>query len=1156
MKRILQKIIGSAVAVLLAIVGLVATSSEGDALAGSSFKPGLIISDTVFFDYGTMSAAKIQSFLESKVSVCTDNDGGPKCLRNYTETVVGSVAIKSNLHDYALRLCDTVPPSTEPIAASTIIYQVAVACKINPQVLLVTLQKEQGLVGAADPTTYMYKAAMGYGCPDSAPQVCGQDSNKTSRLFWQLYRAAWQMKYYGHPSSKIKYYKPGAVHNILFNPKSSCGKKAVYIESQATANLYYYTPYQPNTAALNNLGGTGDSCSAYGNRNFWRYFWSWFGSPTAGVNIIRSSATPDGPIFLVNLEANVRYRIPSGDVLADYKPLGSVGAHSNTFVQSFTDGGDLGSIVADKAGNRYLVSFGSKYKLTDAAQATALGLNWSTAPVLTDPQITTIPTLVFAKSQTTGKVYLLQGSTRAPVENAELLKALSIMGPTSIVKDAFLDRFTLVSAVNELVQDSAGIRYDLQNGQKILVPTSALATSIGRQWNSATVIATAALAKIPTAAFISGPTANSKYFLSGGTKHLASASMSSAMANFGSTAKVTTDYINRFTTGVALSSLLKTETETWFISGNQRFRITPAQATAIGQDFSTAVLASTAQIATIPAPILMKASATGVTNLIDDYTNLYPLATSELSNYANLGPTGVVPAAYLNAFTVKTDPGRFVNCSDGQHYYLVGTKRYRIADAAAAKAIAPTIFTEADVFGSLPNLTTAELSNYAVGSTTSYVTTLINSATGNFIIENGRRRQILDNTSLTAAFAMVPPVSVLPATNFSNLPLGNPILTDNTILKNSSNDTYGIYSAGTYYPIPTALYTDVKAAAAWRFTRSSGVLSGESISKLNQGSPISPFVLIGNNGYILTSRGKQPISEIRNIVPNPQVLPSALNARIENSSEPALNTPLVVRASSATAPAYLVGNGVKRQTLDAGETTAVLPMVANSNVQIWPQAAIDAIASGAMLVAPGSVVKVKESGRIYLIDGLGKGLRISTEIAKAFGASTPKVVKQTQLGGYKTTGTLDWQKVVCGSSTYVVDSGALVKVDANAVNHWPGVGAALDPKTCIRLAPNANSVGTLLAFGTQKYKLVDKKLRLIRTPAEFTELSAGQTAPAVFSSQMISAIPKGNPTSYLVVKRDSLSAIAAKFKTTSASIRSLNQLTTDRLSVGQVLRLP
>jgi uncharacterized protein with LGFP repeats len=52
----------------------------------------------------------------------------------------------------------------------------------------------------------------------------------------------------------------------------------VFIYNQATAGLYNYTPYQPNAAALRAGYGSGDDCSAYGNRNFYSYFTDWFGS--------------------------------------------------------------------------------------------------------------------------------------------------------------------------------------------------------------------------------------------------------------------------------------------------------------------------------------------------------------------------------------------------------------------------------------------------------------------------------------------------------------------------------------------------------------------------------------------------------------------------------------------------------------------------------------------------------------------------------------------------------------------------------------------------------------------------------------------------------------------------------------------------------------
>ncbi|HEU5187047.1 MAG TPA: hypothetical protein VFT87_00945, partial [Candidatus Saccharimonadales bacterium] len=69
----------------------------------------------------------------------------------------------------------------------------------------------------------------------------------------------------------------GRNNSVRFNPQTVCGSSTVYIENTATASLYNYTPYQPNQAALNNLYGTGDACSAYGNRNFWRDFNNWFG---------------------------------------------------------------------------------------------------------------------------------------------------------------------------------------------------------------------------------------------------------------------------------------------------------------------------------------------------------------------------------------------------------------------------------------------------------------------------------------------------------------------------------------------------------------------------------------------------------------------------------------------------------------------------------------------------------------------------------------------------------------------------------------------------------------------------------------------------------------------------------------------------------------
>ena len=77
----------SAVLVLsLSVVGLVAIPSEQEpaaALNGSMFNPGEIISDSVFYDFGTMSVADIQRFLDGRLSACRAAADRPGCLKDY-----------------------------------------------------------------------------------------------------------------------------------------------------------------------------------------------------------------------------------------------------------------------------------------------------------------------------------------------------------------------------------------------------------------------------------------------------------------------------------------------------------------------------------------------------------------------------------------------------------------------------------------------------------------------------------------------------------------------------------------------------------------------------------------------------------------------------------------------------------------------------------------------------------------------------------------------------------------------------------------------------------------------------------------------------------------------------------------------------------------
>ena len=240
-------------------------ATQAAAITGADFDPGYIISDYLFYNSGAMTQAQIQTFLDGK---CSTNN----CIDNVKTTTATRAATN---------MCPSTYTGASNETTAAIIYKVQRACGISAKVILVTLQKEQGLVTLQNPTALKLRKAMGYGCPDTS--VC---DSKYYGLFNQIYSAASQLKRYGlrtndNLSFRTKY-QIGIAYNIALHPSASCGTKKVTVRNKATTALYYYTPYTPNAQALANLGGTGNSCSSYGNRNFWRYYNSWFGSTLLG----------------------------------------------------------------------------------------------------------------------------------------------------------------------------------------------------------------------------------------------------------------------------------------------------------------------------------------------------------------------------------------------------------------------------------------------------------------------------------------------------------------------------------------------------------------------------------------------------------------------------------------------------------------------------------------------------------------------------------------------------------------------------------------------------------------------------------------------------------------------------------------------------------
>ena len=480
--------------IVAALVPISVAPLQAQAVAINNFSPGRIIDDSIFFNPSFMDASQIQAFLNAKTPTC-DTDGSQSKSYYYNadsgrindsrdQYVTTSRAVYGNrydnwrvtnslpargasapficLKDYRMdvpsRPADSYCPGSIIAGnktAAQIIDDTAKACNINPAVLLVLLQKEQSLVTDDWPWGRQYEAATGYKCPDTAP--CDP---AFAGLFSQVYYGARQFQLYAKNPGNYNY-RSGVTRAIQYNPDTSCGSSDVYIETQATAGLYNYTPYQPNQAALSAQRGTTVHCGAYGNLNFWRLFNDWFGTTITGAYpspLYRSETS--GMIYAV-VDAK-KYYIPSYDILVAYGfhtfPIANV---SDSYLSGFSTGTTLTNIGRkeyDPNGAIFLFDDGKHYQIKDPDQCTQWGIdcfNPNVAKVLPnvlmDRYITGagfLPTSV--KNQ--GTTFLLENGKKRPVvgpltnqifSSAPFFKDINVTQPLgkALIDDRYITKF-------------------------------------------------------------------------------------------------------------------------------------------------------------------------------------------------------------------------------------------------------------------------------------------------------------------------------------------------------------------------------------------------------------------------------------------------------------------------------------------------------------------------------------------------------------------------------------------------------------------------------------------------------------------------------------------------------------------------------------------
>ncbi len=272
-----QKLLAIIAIIILSAIPLRTFAQED---INPSFNPSKLIDDKVFSDTQTFGGPDgIQKFLETKNSILANTS--PDFLAKLKEP--GIALLKESLDD-------PHPKAGHLRTAAEIIWDAAQSSGLNPQVILVTLNKEQSLItgrhnDSADQIQKALDFAMGFGCPDSG----GCDSSFIG-FYFQLfgnYDAAGN-RYLGAAKSLMKSFTtPGGrgpavngapakvgdtitLANTLGGYSGVQAQQTIILSNAATAALYRYTPHVFN-----------------GNYNFWKFFNTWFRYPNG--TLIRSS---------------------------------------------------------------------------------------------------------------------------------------------------------------------------------------------------------------------------------------------------------------------------------------------------------------------------------------------------------------------------------------------------------------------------------------------------------------------------------------------------------------------------------------------------------------------------------------------------------------------------------------------------------------------------------------------------------------------------------------------------------------------------------------------------------------------------------------------------------------------------------------------------
>jgi hypothetical protein len=418
-------------------------------------------------------------------------------------------------------------------------------------------------------------------------------------------------------------------------------------------------------------------------------------------------------------------------------------------------------------------------------------------------------------------------------------------------------------------------------------------------------------------------------------------------------------------------------------------------------------------------------------------SNKYPVPDpATYSGLSALGGFAYVSQAYLDAYTTAQPVGRNFRNSSGIIALLDAGRLYPYSSCQSLVDFGYSCATDQYV-----QLTDGQFSAFGTGTTLTNVVATPNG--GKYYVKGGKRSEILDSLSQSAANITAPTVQ-LSAAALGATPYAPPVARDDVLIGNRDDGSYLLFRGGVGTKISAATAASIGAS-----TRSAGSLDSASIAQIPSSSTVFDGVVTNSGGST--------------IVLTPTVRVNVTGAGVRSTGLPLLSDAMLgLWADGGTVASGQSIKATNAETIYAVTADSIMPFdswaallgLASSGTPTWTTVApelIQHLKVGHTILTTGTLVRSRELPDVYLIDGVTSKVWVpSFAVAGEAGYTGFSYVSQAALDGYAKNSIDMSYGYTCGTTKYLAAGGTLHKISAAQEPLYPISFATIDPYTCAK----------------------------------------------------------------------------------------------------------